>query len=198
MKELFTVIIVGISMMIIVVVEMLIAERSLNRLQKAVDNKLANCPFKKKEDLSNSIEVGGLRWALENLTNPSRRHLTWYDAIKLQNKILRLPTDREVSRFRKLTTFSFDYETSCGIFTDKKNGNQLKLPAAGFYSHEASLSSIDVGNYAMGKLGRFWTQSERTGMEDCGYRLEFHQDLPQASTTYHNKKDMCSALLIYR
>ena len=129
---------------------------------KAITEWLCRFPRLRRE----YIEVGGLKWALENAgtdaENPNGKLYTWDEAMELEDETWRLPTDEELDEFIERTFFGFDKKRGVGIFVDRETNARLELHAVGYRNTSGSLngagtwgyywSSVANGSYGAGSL----------------------------------------------
>ena len=125
--------------------------------------------------INGCVEVGGLTWAPENLKIGNKEYFTFEEAQKLCPKGWHVPTASEWMKLYENCDYHFDEKTKEGVFTDKKTGATLRLPAVGYRGHSSGVL------YNQGVYGNCWssTQSE----EERGYSMSFNSSYVNPSNT---------------
>lgn len=118
---------------------------------KAITGWLCQFPRLRRE----YIEVGGLKWALQNAgtdaENPNGKLYAWDEAMELEDKTWRVPSKSQWRKFIKRTLFSLDKKREVGIFEDRKTGARIKFPAVG-WRYGGSSGTL----YYAGECGCYW------------------------------------------
>lgn len=128
-------------------------------------------------DLSLSVE-----WATSNVgANTSEEYGNYYtfdEVQELSDSNWRVPTQDEINELLANSNYKWTSQNGVygGLFTSKKNGKSIFLPAAG--DHIGS----DV--YGVGSLGFYWSLSANDS--DKAYYLEFGNDYAIMDSYYRN------------
>lgn len=119
-----------------------------------------------------TIEVGGLHWARVNLgtdvDHPNGLHYTFDEAQAACPKGWAIPTKEQWKQLNSRTTSVWTSRDGINgrLFTDKENGNELFLPAAGYrFYNDGSLYNETASGY-------YWSSSVFNA--DSGWNLLFY------------------------
>jgi len=125
------------------------------------------------------VVINGVRWATCNVgakgtfvTKPEDygNYYTWTEAKNACPSGWRLPTKTEIESLINTTYVTSEWttlnDTTGRRFTDKTTGNNIFLPAAGFYNPNPGYGMAAVGEY-----GIYWSSTEAGS--DTAYDLWF-------------------------
>jgi uncharacterized protein (TIGR02145 family) len=115
-----------------------------------------------------SVLINGVRWATCNVgaegafvANPEAygNYYAWTEAKDICPSGWRLPTILEIESLIDTTYVTSEWTILNDIegmrFTDKNSGNNIFLPAAGFYNHNPGYGMVGVGEF-----GVYWSSTE--------------------------------------
>lgn len=130
-----------------------------------------------------AVDLGlSVEWATSNiganLPEEYGNYYTFDEAQELSDSNWRVPTQDEINELLANSNYKWTTQNGVhgGLFTSKKNGNSIFLPAAG--DHIGS----DV--YGVGSLGFYWSLSANDS--DKAYYLEFGNDYAIEDSYYRN------------